>query len=86
MTADLTPLETLHAAVQTFVNETHEHAVVVQHALVVWEQVRLDDDGEALRELRYSLPSDGASLAGALGLATAADQMIRRDCINVRDD
>ena len=64
-----TPLERLKDAIQELVNTSNPGRLVVD-ALVIWEEVRYDDEGDQLRSLNYACVGDGSSLAAAVGLAS----------------
>lgn len=78
-------VEGLAAAVQAFVAQRSDGALVSQ-ALVVWEAMSFDEDGEAQRQISYSCPTDNFSLSGGLGLLDAGRYYIRRDILGSDDD
>lgn len=78
-------VETLAAAVQAFVAERSDGALVSQ-ALVLWEAVSFDEDGETSRQIAYTCPTDNFSLSGGLGLLEAGRHYIRRDILGEDDD
>ena len=71
-------VQALADAVQRFVASSEGGALVSQ-ALVLWESVSFDEDGEAQRSVSYCVPTDNFSLTGGLGLLDAAQVFIRRD-------
>lgn len=81
MSEELTPLEKLGKAIQEFVNANADEPILVDQALVVWEEVTLDDKGEARRRVLYSVPSDNFTLTGVLGLLRAGKYFIERDIL-----
>ena len=80
--ADTDPLETLNEAIATFVNATTEQAVLVNQAVVIWETVRFDEDGDAERAISYANTTDNFSLSGCLGMLEAGREFIRRDILD----
>lgn len=78
-------VETLGAAVQAFVAQRSDGALVSQ-ALVVWEAVSFDESGEAQRQISYTCPTDNFSLSGGLGLLEAGRFYIRRDILGESGD
>lgn len=62
--------------------DTGEGAALVTGVLVVWETVEFDHDGP-LHQLHYSSVGDNGSALLALGLATAAVDLIKRDGLGV---
>lgn len=83
-TDDRTPLERLNAAVAEFANHIAEKAVLVDVALLVWEQVSYDEDGDVGRAIRYAVPTDNFSLSSGLGLLEASREYVRRDILGER--
>ena len=71
-------VQELATAVQKFVAATQEGALVSQ-ALVLWESVSFDEEGDTVRSVSYCVPTDNFSLTGGLGLLDAAQVYIRRD-------
>jgi hypothetical protein len=83
-TADRTPLEVLNAAVTAFANELADQPVLVDVAVVLWEQVSYDEDGDVGRRIRYAVPTDNFSLSSGLGLIEAGGEYVRRDILGAR--
>lgn len=80
---DLTPqLRAINTAIQEWVNVTHGGAPLVTQALVIMELAHFDADGDHVRQVRYTVPSDNFSLTGALGLIEAARYYVRRDILH----
>ncbi len=80
------PIEALNAAVTAFANANSDRPVLVDVALVVWEQVSYDEDGDVGRCIRYAVPTDNFSLSGGLGLLEASREYVRRDILGERGD
>ncbi|GAA1909287.1 hypothetical protein GCM10009737_08150 [Nocardioides lentus] len=78
------PLDRLLAAVQDFANSLAGQPVLVDVALLVWEQVRYDEDGDIARKISYAIPTDNFSLSSGLGLLEAAGHYVRRDVLGAR--
>lgn len=78
MTEMAPEVQALGEAVQRFVAASQDGALVSQ-ALVLWESVAFDDEGETVRSVSYCVPTDNFSLTGGLGLLDAAQVYIRRD-------
>lgn len=81
-----TPLDVLNAAVTTFVNSNADRPTLVDVALVIWEEVSCDDNGQAQRSIDYAVPTDNFSLSGGLGLIEAAGEYVRRGILGERGD
>lgn len=79
-----TPLEKLDAAVQEFVNSQVDQPTLVANAVVVWEQVRYDEDGDAERCISYAVPTVNFTLSGTLGLLEGVREYVRRDILGAR--
>lgn len=80
-----TPLETLNAAIQAFASHLaaemgDEEPVLVNIAVVLWEQVNYDQ-ADVQRQVMYTVPTDDFSIAGAIGLCEAGRILIRRDTL-----
>lgn len=81
-----TPLDQLHAAVQTFSNaladDSAEGVGMVTAALVVWEETSYDRDGDVRYSTLYASTGDsGGRPAVALGLAANLLHTLKRDII-----
>ena len=79
----MTPLEELHAAVQTFSNamaNDDTQAGVVTQALVVWEEVSFDEDGTA-RYMNLYAATGEANPSRSLGLSFYLLKTLQRDLI-----
>lgn len=72
-------LEELGEALQSFACDVTEGSVVVSAALVVWEEVQFDEDGDVMRRVKYAIPIESTSMSAATGLATLACDALRRD-------
>lgn len=84
---DQQTLDRLNAAVAEFANATSNLGpVLVDVALVVWEQVSYDEDGDVQRNIQYAIPADNFSLSSGLGLLEASREYVRRDILGTRGD
>lgn len=64
---DKPTLEKLNDLIQQFVNELEEQAVILRGAVVVWETMVFDDDGDPLFKVNYaSMPN--TTMAQTAGL------------------
>ena len=85
MTDKATPLEELHAAVQTFSNslaDTDRDVGMVTAAVVVWEETSSDTDGDVRYSTLYASTGDGGGRPSvALGLALNLLTTLKRDVI-----
>jgi hypothetical protein len=79
-------LDKLKAAVQEFACSVAGEAVLVDVAVLVWEQVGFDEDGTTTRRIQYTVPTDNFSLSSGLGLLEASREYIRRDILGLRCD
>lgn len=86
MTDESHPLDDLASAVQAFINTQSDEPVLLDNALVVWEEVGLDDEGFSQRRIRYAVPTHNFSLSGSLGLLEASGTYIRRDILGHDDE
>ena len=82
-----TPLEVLSQAVQAFVNTQVDRPTIVDSALLLWEEVSYDDDGDGdvQRSMNYANTTDNFSLSSALGLLEASREHVRRDILGERE-
>ena len=80
------PLQDLKAAIQAFASSGSKDAVLVDVAVVMWEQVGFTEDGEPHRHIDYAVPTDNFSLSGTLGLLEAGGVYIRRDILAHTED
>ena len=69
----------LRDAVQDFACELAEESVIVNVALIAWEEVSYDDDGDIIHRVRYAIPTDNVNMSTATGLATLARDALLRD-------
>lgn len=86
---EVTPLEALRDAVQAFANaqgDDDDGPVLVDVAVVLWEQVRYDEDGRVMRRIRYACPTDNFSMTSGLGLIEAGGHLVRRDILDEVDE
>lgn len=82
-------VERLKDAIQNYATIRGNRNCVVTEAVVVYEEMVFDDDGEAMRAVNWSIPTDNFSLAGAIGLLDLGAEYIKRDLIPqkvMRDD
>jgi hypothetical protein len=86
--SELEPEVTLLAeAVQSFVSSMGDgDSVLVSQALVIYEVVGFDEDGNTWRKVSYTCPTDNFSLTGALGLVDAGRFYIRRAILGTEDE
>ncbi len=80
-----TPLEKLDAAVAEFAQSQCEHPMHVVNAVVMWEQVRFDDEMRDMRAMRYACVGSD-TISGALGLVEGTREYLRRDVLGERGD
>jgi hypothetical protein len=78
-------LDRLRLALQEYLNTTSDQPILLDNALIVWEQIKLDGD-DTLRQIQYVIPTDNFSLSGTLGLLEASATYIRRDILGSRDE
>lgn len=81
-TERLGALEALNRAVQDFSNAISSdpsQAGVVTQAIVVWEEMSINEEGNTKRGVYYAVPTDNFSMSGAVGL-------LRIATIKVEDD
>lgn len=70
---DTEPIDRVARALQDFVNDIDDEApVLIRGAVIAWESMRYDDDGDALFKVSYAtVPNTSmASVIGILDLAT----------------
>lgn len=68
-------------SLQALVNANSEQPELVDVAVIVYETVSFDDDGETQRRISYTVPTDNFSLSSALGLLDGARIFVRRDVL-----
>lgn len=78
-------LAALREAVQAMANAGEDNAHMVTSAVVVWEAITYDDDGQQMHAVQYSCPTDTLSVVATLGLLDAATHMVRRDALGTCD-
>lgn len=84
--ADLCPeTQNLAKAIQDYVNAHSDEPRMVDVAVVIWEDVGYDSNGEPSRCVNYVVPTDNFSLTSATGLCDLGKAYIMRDIVSVRD-
>lgn len=86
MSDEADPLATLAAALQDFANHEAGEPVLVDTALVVWELITYDDDGDVQRRITYAVPTHNFSMSSSMGLVDAAKELLRRDTLGCQHD
>lgn len=71
--------EKVVALLQEWINEGEDQPVLIDVAVVVWEQVTLDDDGDAQRKVNYSTLTLNAGLASTAGLLDIGREVLSGD-------
>jgi hypothetical protein len=74
-------LNALREAVEKFAAsavDSDGEGQIVSQALLIYETVGFDSDGDPYRSIRYSIPTDNFSMSGGLGLIEAARYYIRQ--------
>jgi hypothetical protein len=69
---------------QEWVSETA--GGLVTQAVVLYETVTVNDDGDTERAIFYTVPTDNFAISGALGLIEAGRYLVRRDALNNGED
>lgn len=77
-------VERLKDAIQNYAVVRGERNCIVTEAVVVYEEMLMDDEGTAMRAINWTIPTDNFSLAGAVGLLDMGAEYIKRDLIPVR--
>jgi len=79
MKAEPTPLERVADALQEFVNCIEDEApVLLRGAVVAWESMRFDEDGDAMFKVNYAaLPN--TSMASTIGILDLANDVAKHD-------
>jgi hypothetical protein len=68
----------LRAAVQEFAQaQSPDEPVLVDTAIVVWEQTTMTDDGEVQRQVDWAVPTDNFSISSAFGLLATGHEYLR---------
>ena len=82
---ETTPAERLGEHVRDFVNEVAgeegDGPVLLRGAVVVWEEMRLDEDGDAHFSVYYSAV-DGTTMAQTAGLLEIGREVLRQDMLD----
>lgn len=85
MTDDPITLDDVADLIQRWITQQEDEPVVVTGAMLTWEQVRYDDDGQQWRQIRYAdLLATG--LASAIGLLVAGKRQVMDDLFGEPDD
>lgn len=71
--------ERMTALLQEWINEGEDRPVLVDVAVVVWEQMSYDDDGEVIRKVNYSTLTLNAGLASTAGLLDIGRGVLEQD-------
>lgn len=79
------PLDDLANAVQAFANHVSDDPELVDSAVVIWESVSFNEDGDAQRCIRYAVPTPNFSMSGTLGLIEAGKFYIKRDVLSIHE-
>ena len=66
-------------AIQQLANAVEDEPHLLDNAVVIWEAVSFDEDGETQRAIRYAVPTDNFTISGTLGLIEAGKFYVRRD-------
>lgn len=75
---DDSPLEKVTAAVKEFIQAVNDEPVIVRGAVVCWETMAFDEDGDANYTVNYtSLPE--TSMAETIGILDIAMDVVRED-------
>lgn len=80
---DDSPLDKLQGAIQEFINAEADESILLDNALVLWEQVTFDAGGATKRNIMYCVPTDNFTLSGTLGLLEAGGVFVRRDILGL---
>lgn len=86
MTEASPALQALGEAVQEFVNATSDEPLMLSQAIVIYEVVTFDGNGDPTRAIDYACPTDNFSISGGLGLVDAGRFYVRRDILGARSD
>lgn len=75
------PLFRVHDALQAFVNTIEEEApVLLRGAVVAWESMIYDEDGDAMFKVNYAaLPN--TSMASTIGILSLGTDLAKRDML-----
>lgn len=79
-------LDAIREAIQGFASSTAGEHVLVNIAIVVWEETSMDDDGDVQARTRYVIPTDSFSPVGVLGLLAAGRHIVSRDVLPHGDE
>lgn len=79
-------LDKLNAAIQEFALTRTEEPCLIDVAVVAWEAVSYDEDGDVQRQIRYAIPTDNFSISAVLGLLDAARTLVRHDTLPSEED
>jgi len=86
MTEQRPELTALREAIQALANAVEDEPHLLDNAVVIWEAVSFDDDGDPQRCIRYAVPTDNFTISGTLGLIEAGKFYLRRDGLGDGDD
>lgn len=71
---------------RTFINAIEDEPNLLDSAVVIWESVSFDEDGETERSISYTVPTDNFSLTSVLGLIEAGKFYVKRDALGLLGD
>ena len=74
-------VQAVRVAIQNLLNAIEDEPHLLDSAVVVWEAVSYDEDGDAQRCISYTVPTDNFSMSSILGLLEAGKHYIRRDIL-----
>lgn len=86
MSDEMTPLDKLAQALQEFVNSIDDEApVLLRGAVVAWESMILNDDGDVAFKVNYcSMPN--TSMAETIGIMSLGKDVAMGDMLGGDDD
>lgn len=74
--------EKMTKLLQEWINEGEDRPLLVDVAVVVWEQMTYDDEGEVIRKVNYSTLTLNAGLASTAGLLDIGRGVLEQDLFN----
>ena len=71
---------------QEWINEGEDQPVLIDVAVVVWEQMTYNGDGDVIRKVNYSTLTLNAGLASTAGLLDLGRDVLSQDLFDGDDD
>lgn len=85
MSDEATTLDDIAELVQRWINQRYDEPRVIAGAMLVWEEVRYDEDGTQARQFNYADVLH-SGMAAAIGLMVAGQRQVMDDLFGDSDE